>query len=112
MQRQPIHDGFIPYLGTFGPITSGVTIKNINFPTQFPPVYLVKPGYGTIDCGNPNAVVLVHGDMTSAQKIEVFGADEINLTGTQKLFLTGCTPETSSSNPRNWLPVNITWVRN
>jgi len=112
MVRQEIIEGFIPYLGTFGPITSGVTIKNINFPTQRPPVYLVKPGFSTGDCGNSNAVILVHGDMTSAQKIEVFGADEINLTGTQRLTLIGCASATSSSNPSNWLPVNITWVRN
>lgn len=108
MARQPIVQGFVPYLGTFGPINEGAIIAKINFPTQFPAVLLVKPGFSTNDCGNSNAVVRVHGDMTADQKKAIWGSATPRISGLQKLPFVGCT--TSSQLP-NLLPVNITWSK-
>ena len=81
MRRQEIVSGFIPYAGTFGPITSGAVISRINFPTQFPAVALLKPGHSTAECGNSAAFVLVHGDMTDEQKRAVWGTADIRISG-------------------------------
>ncbi|MDD5323450.1 MAG: FG-GAP-like repeat-containing protein [Methylococcales bacterium] len=106
MARQPIVQGFVPYLGTFGPINTGANISKINFPTQFPAVLLVKPGHSTNECGNPAAVVLVHGDMTADQKKAIWGSATPSISGLQTLYFVGCT--TSGQLP-DLLPVNITW---
>ncbi len=106
MSRQEIVQGFVPYLGTFGPIFSGAVIMNINFPTQFPAVLLVKPGHSTSECADPNAVVLVHGDMSADQKKAIWGVSSIRLGGQDKLFFVGCS---TSALLLNFLPVNITW---
>lgn len=106
MRRQDIVQGFVPYLGTFGPIFTGAVISKINFPTQFPAVLLVKKGHSTNECGNPAAVVLAHGDLTADQKKAVWGSATLSITGQQSLPFLGCT--TSSQLP-GLLPVNITW---
>ena len=108
MSRQPIVQGFVPYAGTFGPIHTGAIVSKINFPTQFPPVLLVKPGFSTNQCGNPAAVILVHGDMTADQKKAIWGSATPTISGLQTLNFVGCT--TSRQLP-NLLPVNITWSR-
>lgn len=103
-------DVYLAYAGTFGPIyDTGAIITNINFPTQFPAVALVKPGYSTSDCGNPNAIVWVHGDMSSSQKVAVWGIANLSLSGLQTLKFVGCiaTPEIVPY----WLPLNVTWQR-
>ncbi|MBX3325627.1 MAG: FG-GAP-like repeat-containing protein [Nitrospira sp.] len=110
MQRQQILEGYIPYLGIFGPIyDTGATITNINFPLQFPPVALVRPNHSTIECGDPNAIVLVHGDMTADQKIAIWGTTTLFISGQQTLQFVGC----ASNNPQfpGDPPVNITWKR-
>jgi hypothetical protein len=106
MARQPIIQGPVPYLGTFGPINSGAIIAKINFPKQFPAVLLVKPGFSTNNCGNPNAVILVHGDMTADHMKAIWGTANITLSGRQTLPFVGCS---TSSQLLNLLPVNITW---
>jgi hypothetical protein len=103
-------DGYLAYAGRFGPISdTGAVISNVNFPTQFAPVFLVKPGHSTSECGNPNAVVRVYGDMTADQKIAVWGTASLSIAGLQTLNFVGCiaTPEVVPG----WLPVNITWHR-
>jgi hypothetical protein len=109
MSRQPIVQGYVPYAGQFGPIyDTGAIISKINFPTQYPAVLLVKPGHSTNECGNPNAVILVHGDMTADQKKAIWGSATPTISGQQSLKFVGCT--TSSQLPHS-LPVNITWSR-
>jgi hypothetical protein len=108
MSRQPIVQGFVPYAGSFGPIFEGALISKINFPTQYPAVLLVKPGHSTNECGNPSAVVRVHGDMTAEQKTAIWGSATPRITGQQRLNFVGCT--TSSQLP-NLHPVNLTWSR-
>jgi hypothetical protein len=108
MSRQPIVQGFVPYRGTFGPIFTGANISKINFPTQFPPVLLVKPGHSTNECGNSKAVIQVHGDMTADQKKAIWGSATPSISGQQTLNFVGCT--TSPQLPQ-LLPVNITWQR-
>ena len=107
MERQEIISGPIPYLGRFGPISPGAVITKVNFPTQFPGVLLVKPGHSTEECNsNPDAVISVHGDMTDAQKVAVWGSATPTITGGQVLNLVGCS---ESATVLNWLPVNLTW---
>jgi Ricin-type beta-trefoil lectin domain/Fibronectin type III domain len=111
MQRVEIIEGYVPYEGKFGPIFTGATITNVNFPTQFPPVLLVKPGHSTEECGDPTAVVEVWGDMTAAQKTAIWGTSNLKITGQQSLNFVGCGTTTSDSqNIANLLPVNITYT--
>ena len=109
MQKQDIGQGYVPYLGQFGPIyDTGAIISNINFPTQYAAVLLVKPGNSTNDCGDPDAVIQVWGDMTADQKIAIWGSATPSIYGYQTLPFVGCT--TDPQIPVS-LPVNITWSR-
>jgi hypothetical protein len=110
MTRVEIIEGYVPYQGKFGPITNGATITNVNFPVQFPPVLLVKPGHSTEECGDATAVIEVQGDMTSAQKQAIWGAANVKITNGPLNFV-GCATSTSNSQTiANMLPVNITWT--
>ncbi len=108
MARHKIVQGFIPYAGSFGPIYTGAIISNINFPEYFPPVLLVRPGHTTIECGNPAAVILVHGDMSAEQKQAIWGSATPTISGPQKLLFVGCS---TGSELLDRLPVDITWRR-
>ncbi len=108
MSRQEIVEGNIPYVGKFGPIAGGATVTRINFPTQYPAVKLLKPGHSTNECGNASAYVLVQGDMTDAQKKDVWGTSSLTLSSSQWLLFLGCSTN-SGPNILEWLPVNVYW---
>jgi hypothetical protein len=105
--RQQIIEGPVPYVGSFGPIFDGAHLLNINFPSPYPTL-LVKPGHSTEECNNSNAVVVVQGDMTAAQKMAIWGTSNITITGNQQLVFVGCT-----SNPQlpDLIFVNIRWQK-
>jgi hypothetical protein len=109
MSRQPINQGYVPYAGTFGPISGGAVVTTVSFPTSWPAVLLVKPGHSTNECGDPSAVVSVLGTMTDEQKNAIWGTSNLTLGPAQSLSFVGCT--TSTALP-NWLPVNLTWHHN
>jgi hypothetical protein len=108
MSRQQINSGYVPYVGSFGPISGGAVITKVNSPTSFPAVLLLKPGHSTEECGDPNAFVRVQGDMTDAQKIAVWGSASPTITGTQSLVFVGCSEDTGSQTILNQLPINLT----
>jgi hypothetical protein len=105
LSKQPVVQGFVPFLGKFGPINTGAIISKINFPTQYPAMLLLKPGFSTSACGNPNAVVRVHGDMTADQKKAIWGSATPTISGLQALPILGC----STSSTASLQPVNIIW---
>ena len=104
MEPQIVEQGYVPFYAEFGPFSDGATILSIKFPTQYP-VSLVKvrPGNGSENCGEPDAVVVVHGLMTADQEREVWGTDTLSISGNQVLPFLGCAPIRQS------VPVNITW---
>jgi hypothetical protein len=109
MQRQEVTQGPVPYKGSFGPFYDGATITNINFPTQYPAVLLVRPQHSTSECyTNPAAVIQVSGDMTPDQKKAIWGSATPIISGYQTLNFVGCT---TSGQLLNTLPVNITYTR-
>ena len=60
------------------------------------------------DCGIPEAIVRVYGDMTADQKVAVWGRADLSLSGQQqRLNFVGCIA-TPIVVPYG-LPVNITW---
>ena len=111
MTRSTVYQGNIPYAGAFGPIyPGGATVTNINFPLQFPAVWLVRKGYSTESCGVSGASILVHGDMTAAQKQFIWGSSSITVSGVnQQLDFVGCSASTGAT--PSFLPVNITWTK-
>lgn len=111
MQRGMTIAGWVPYSGAFGPIyDTGAIITNINFPTQWPPALLVKPNHSTMECSDPNAVILVHGDMTADQKMAIWGSATPSISGFVTLPFVGCSLAPSDQ-VIHILPVNITWTR-
>jgi hypothetical protein len=111
MLRSGVVEGPVPYGGAFGPIyPGGATVNKINFPIQYPAVWLVKRGYSTFSCGDTSVSILVQGDMTAAQEQFVWGTSSISVSGAnQQLDFVGCS--TSTGSIPNYLPVNITWTK-
>lgn len=106
MVKQPVTSGVIPYAGSFGPIFAGAVVTSVNFPTSLPPVYLVLPGHSTAECGLASASILVSGEMTAAQKTQVWGTATPTISGgTAKLPFVGCTSALGLQS----LQANITW---
>jgi hypothetical protein len=106
MQRQIIIEGPVPYVGSFSPGSGpGALILNINFPESFP-ILMVKPFHSTEECGNPDAVVVVSGDMTADQKKAIWGTSDLSIPSGGKLFFVGCS---TSSQLLDFLSVNILW---
>lgn len=106
MNKQPVTGGVIPYAGSFGPIFAGAVVTSVNIPTSLPPTFLMLPGHSTSECGLSSASILVSGEMTSAQKIAVWGSATPTISGgVSKLPFVGCT---SAIGPQ-WLQANITW---
>ena len=85
----------IPYYeDTAGLAAAGAIISNINFPTQYAAVLLVKPGHSTAECNDPAAVVRVSGDMTADQKKAIWGSATPSISGYQTLPFVGCSAAT------------------
>jgi hypothetical protein len=108
MMKQPILTGYIPYIGSFGPIHGGARITTVNFPTQYPAFHLLKPGHGNADCFTSGAYIRVSGDMTSDQMIAYFGSAQPQISGNALLGFFGCS-EQSGQTVFDALPVNIRW---
>ena len=108
MSRQHIGPDFefVSYRGAFGPVSPGARVSNIKFPTQV--MLLVKSGRTTNDCGDPNAVVRVFGDLTAAQKIAIWGMATPVISGQRTLPFVGCT---ANGQTPSLVPVSITWTR-
>ncbi len=68
MSEQPITNGWVPYLGTFGKNTKG-NLLSVQNASQKATLMFVKPGQSTNNCSDPNATVLVapRGMMTADQ---------------------------------------------
>jgi len=58
MTAQPITNGWVPYLGTFGKNLEGhlISVQNAN---EKATLMFVKPGQSTINCSDPNATLRV-----------------------------------------------------
>lgn len=75
LRNQQIIQGFVPYLGSFGENTRGnlLTVQNASSSAT---LLFVKPGKSTINCGDPNATVLVapRASMTADQMKILYGS--------------------------------------
>ena len=56
---------------------------------------------------DPDASILLQGDMTAAQKQFIWGKYSLSISGQQTLPFVGCSASTGPT--PNFLPVNITW---
>jgi Fibronectin type III domain/FG-GAP-like repeat len=80
LTRQPIVSGFVPYLGRFPPLVSiDGYLKEIRFLGSgaigtVEALLLVKLGYSTLDCGNPDAVIVVRKDQSTTDMQALFGS--------------------------------------
>lgn len=114
LERQPVWEGFIPYLGrfpAFGVVPSG-RMTQIRVPQIGPvdtTIYFVKAGRSTKECGNPEAVIpLDEGRSTTSQQIQaIFGQSEPRFSTTSPLFFVACIGSSSGEIP-NWRDIKIT----
>lgn len=109
LQRQQIISGNIPYVGSFSSWGQTSIISKINFPTNWPQVWLVKPGHTTEECGSDAGSVLVWGDMTADQEMAVWGTSNLTLLPGADLNFVGCVVDDGVL--RDSVPVNITYTR-
>ena len=75
LSPQPVVQGWVPYLGSFGQNTRGnlLTIQNAS---QTDTLLFVKPGRSTNNCSDPQATVPVgpRGSMTAGQMTTLYGS--------------------------------------
>ncbi|ERN42642.1 fibronectin type III domain protein, partial [Rubidibacter lacunae KORDI 51-2] len=110
LKRQPIIEGFVPYLGKypeFG-IASG-RLQKIRIPqigSRDFVLRFVKPGFSTANCGNPNAVISIPegGTTTSEEIMQIYGVTEPRYSSAQPISFLACY---AHSNPSSPLPTNI-----
>lgn len=109
LERLPIVEGYVPYVGTWGPVT-GATMTAFRVGDSFlPKVFrFLKPGRTTAECWNPDAGVdLWDGDTaTPAQMTALFGTS----TPTVSVSFVACLASSDGSAPSNW-PITVTYLK-
>ena len=75
LTAQPIIQGYVPFLGSFGDNVRG-TLTKVSNPFPDIVVNFVKPGRSTNNCGDPAAIVTLgpRETLTSAEMTAAFGA--------------------------------------
>lgn len=75
LSAQPITNGWVPYLGSFGQNTRG-TLLSVQNASQSATLMFVKPGKSTNECSDPNATLRVapRAMMTADQMKTLYGS--------------------------------------
>ncbi len=106
LRAQPVVQGFIPYLGSFGGGYTSYpgTLQSVTNPYGNVALSFVKPGHSTTECANPSAVVPLGpgATMTADQRIAAFGSS----TPTLPVTFLACV--TAASNV-NTVALNISY---
>lgn len=97
LAAQPVVQGWIPYLGTFGGGVSG-TLQSVQNASQSATLLFVKPGRKTQDCGDPAATVPLapRATMTAEQRKTLYGSETPRLPITFLACVTTPTPQSIS----------------
>jgi hypothetical protein len=112
MTAQPIFEGFRPYLGKWGPVTTAhlTRIRVPPWPTVDFRVSFVKSGFSTADCGNPDRIVVIRdGEATTSDQIrDIFGVSRV--PANQPISFVACAGAVPSQQLDQFF-VNITYEK-
>jgi hypothetical protein len=97
LSAQPVTQGWVPYLGSFGGGTRG-RLLSVQNASQTATLLFVKPGRSTTQCGDPSATVPVppRAQMTAEQLKALYGSSAPALPVTFLACLTTPAPQSIS----------------
>lgn len=97
LAAQPVVQGWIPYLGSFGGGTNG-TLQTVQNASQTATLLFVKPGRKTEQCGDPSATIPLPpgASMTADQRKALYGSETPRLPITFLACVTTPTPQSIS----------------
>ncbi|MDO8213964.1 hypothetical protein [Conexibacter sp. CPCC 206217] len=100
MNAQQVIQGYVPFLGQYGGGAGfNAVLTRVTNPAGGPPLFFVKPGHSTEQCGDASATTyLAPGtSMTSTQMSTLWGAAQPSLTRTLPFLACAATPYSSVS---------------
>jgi hypothetical protein len=108
LQRQDVHSGPIPYLGSFptngGPLPVG-NLTSVRSSHVNPTLYFVKPGHSTSECEDSDAVITLeaNNEISPDEMETLYGSP------TPELPITFLACAGVAANLPNWISINITY---
>lgn len=108
LRRQSVYSGWVPYVGTLGPIKNGRIVDMLvpGFGYTDWALFLVRPGYSTRDCGNPEATIrVVEGErIDSETRRQLWGSSEPR----RVVNAIACLATSDGRAPAS-VPLKVTW---